>query len=117
MPPPRQVVEIWLSDTSGWQGILVAWIAGVLTPIGSLMRFPFVATLYKAGAGIGVLITYLTSPALLSLLRIPIEASFYGGRLMTLRVSLALVLPPIAGRLARALAPVLPGRLLCSVPP
>jgi uncharacterized membrane protein YraQ (UPF0718 family) len=103
---PKQLIETWLSDASGWRGILIAWIAGALTPGGSVMGFPFVAALYQAGAGIGVLITYLTSLALLSLMRIPLEIGFYGGRIMALRLVTALLLPPIAGMLARGVAPL-----------
>ena len=103
---PTEVVEAWLSDASGWRGIGIAWLAGILTPGGSIVGLPFVAALYSAGAGISVLITYLTSLALLSVVRIPLEVGFYGGRLTALRIAAVLILPPIAGMIAKFAAPL-----------
>jgi len=102
---PPEVVERWLSDSSGWRGIGIAWIAGALTPGGSIIGMPLVAGLAKAGVGAGVLVTYLTSLAVLSSIRIPLEIGFYGWRLMLLRLLASLVLPLVAGAMARWLAP------------
>lgn len=98
---PRAVVERWLTDAAGWKGLGVAWLAGVLTPAGSVVGLPLAAALLKAGVGAGVLVTYLTSMACLSLIRVPLEVGFYGWRLMALRVVASLVLPFVAGGIAR----------------
>ncbi len=97
---PRGFVERWLSDAAGWRGIGIAWIAGILMPAGSLVGLPLVAGLYKAGVGIGVLITFLTSTALLSLIRLPLEVGIYGWKLTSLRIAVTFFLPPFAGLLA-----------------
>ena len=104
---PKNVVESWLSDSSGWHGIALAWLAGILTPGGSIIGLPLIAALYKAGVGISVLITYATSFATLSILRVPIEVGFYGWRLTGLRLLVSLVLPIIAGMLTQLLLPLL----------
>lgn len=106
---PRDLVERWLSDAAGWRGLGVAWVAGVLTPAGSITGLPLAAALLKAGVGAGVLVTYLTSMATLSILRVPLEIGFYGWRLMALRVAVSLVLPFVAGALARVCAPWIMG--------
>lgn len=106
---PQAVVERWLSDAAGWRGIGVAWLAGVLTPAGSIIGLPLAAALLKAGVGAGVLVTYLTSMATLSLIRVPLEVGFYGWRLMVLRMVVSLVLPLVAGGLARLCAPWIMG--------
>ena len=87
-------------------------VAGVLTPAGGLLGMPLAASLLKAGAGVGVLVTYLTSMALLPALRVPMEIGIYGGRLALLRITASLALPLLAGftaqllvRLARAAPP------------
>ena len=103
---PAAAVERWLSDASGWQGIALAWLAGTLTPGGSIIGLPLVAGLYRAGVGVGPLITYLTALSTLSVLRIPLELGFYGWRLTALRIASSLVLPPLAGWLAVRLAPL-----------
>lgn len=99
---PAGFVERWLSDAAGPRGYAVAWLAGVLTPGGGLLGMPLAAGLLKAGAGIGVLVTYLTSMALLPLLRVPMEIGIYGGRLALLRIGASCLLPFVAGAIAQA---------------
>ena len=50
---PQGLVLRWLGEKSGFKGILIGCIAGGLTPGGPYVSFPIVASLYKAGAGIG----------------------------------------------------------------
>ena len=102
---PAGLVEKWLSDSAGFKGIAVAWAAGALTPGGSLVGMPLIVALYQAGVGIGVLVTYMTSLALMSLVRLPLELTFYGWRLTALRMFVSVFLPPIAGLLAQVVAP------------
>ena len=96
---PKGLVENWLSDSAGWKGIWLAWLAGIITPGGSIVGLPIIAGLYKTGVGVAVLMTYATSLATLSILRIPLEAGFYGWKLTALRVGVSLILPLIAGGL------------------
>lgn len=104
---PQGWVERWLTDAAGARGLLVAWLAGVLTPGGSILGFPLAAGLLRTGASPAVVVTYLTSMALLNLLRLPLEAGAYGLRVAALRVLACAVLPFVAGGLARLLAPLL----------
>ncbi|HAA58043.1 MAG TPA: hypothetical protein DCE42_24995 [Myxococcales bacterium] len=97
---PKGFVERWLTDAAGWQGICIAWIAGILTPAGTIVGLPIAASLYKAGAGIGVLMTYLTSLALLSMIRLPLEVGIYGLKLTLIRIGVSILLPPVAGGIA-----------------
>jgi uncharacterized membrane protein YraQ (UPF0718 family) len=107
---PRDLVANWLSDEAGWRGIGVAWVAGALTPGGGPIGLPLAAALVRSGAGLGVVVTYLTSLSMLSFIRLPMEVAIYGGRLTGLRLLASLVLPPVAGLLAHALGPLLMGR-------
>lgn len=101
---PRETVAAWLSDSAGLRGYGVAWVAGVLTPGGGPIGLPLAAALARQGAGPGVLVTYLTSMALLSFVRLPIELSMMGPRLTALRVLTGIFLPFLAGGLARVLS-------------
>jgi uncharacterized membrane protein YraQ (UPF0718 family) len=103
---PQDLVKNWLSDSSGWRGIGLAWLAGMLTPGGSLIGLPLIAALYKVGVGISVLMTYAVSFATLSILRVPLEFGFYGWRLTGIRVLVSLILPIIAGGLTQLLLPL-----------
>ena len=102
---PEDLVENWLSESSGWRGIGIAWLAGIITPGGSLIGLPIIAALYKAGVGVAVLMTYATSFATLSIMRIPLEAGFMGWRLAGLRVLVSLGLPFIVGGLTQLILP------------
>lgn len=104
---PAQLVQNWLSESSGWKGMAIAWIAGALTPGGSIIGMPIAAGLFQAGVGISVLVTYLVSMATLSVLRIPIELGFLGWRLTLVRILSCLLLPFAAGFLARYVAPLI----------
>ena len=103
---PAGLVEKWLSDSAGFKGIAMAWVAGALTPGGSLVGMPLIVTLFQAGVGVGVLVTYMTSLALMSLVRLPLELTFYGWRLTALRMAVSVFLPPLAGLLAQVVAPL-----------
>ena len=98
---PKQFIETWLSDASGWRGIFIAWIAGIVTPVAGVFGMPLAASLYKAGAGLAVIMTFLTSLATLSLVKMPIEVGFYGWRLTMVRFGVSLILPLIAGGLTQ----------------
>ncbi len=99
---PQGFVNNWLSDASGWRGIVLAWVAGIFTPIAGVFAMPLVAVLYKAGAGLAVIMTFLTSLATLSIMKIPIEIGFYGWKLTAVRFAVSLFLPLIAGALTQA---------------
>jgi uncharacterized membrane protein YraQ (UPF0718 family) len=98
---PREAVAKWLSDAAGFRGLIVAWIAGAITPGGGPVGLPLAGALWRSGAGIGVLVTYVTSMSLLSFVRVPLEMGIYGGRLTAVRVAACVVLPPIAGVIAQ----------------
>jgi uncharacterized membrane protein YraQ (UPF0718 family) len=100
---PQGFVERWLSDAAGPRAYALAWVAGALTPAGGLIGMPLAAGLLKAGAGVGVLVTYLTSMALLPVLRVPMEVGIYGGRLALLRLGASCLLPLVAGVIAQAI--------------
>jgi hypothetical protein len=60
----------------------------------------------RAGAGVGVLVTYVTSMSLLSFVRVPLELGTYGIRLTLLRVVSSVALPLIAGATAQLVSAV-----------
>jgi uncharacterized membrane protein YraQ (UPF0718 family) len=98
---PRATVAAWLSDAAGVRGLLIAWVAGALTPGGGPVGLPLAAALMRSGAGAGVLVTYLTSMSLLSFVRVPLELGTYGARLTVLRILSSAVLPLVAGVFAQ----------------
>lgn len=94
---PRELVVRLLGENSGWRGILVACGLGAITPGGPFVSYPLVATLYKAGAGLGPLVAYTTAWSLWALSRLPLEISLVGVRLTSIRLLATLVFPPLSG--------------------
>lgn len=100
----RELVAKWLSSDAGVRGVLVAWLAGILTPGGGPIGLPLAASLSRAGAGTSVIVTYLTSMSLLSFIRVPMEAGVCGAKLTAIRYGSSLVLPLVAALFAAVLS-------------
>jgi len=102
---PREAVSRWLGAEAGMRGLVIAQIAGALTPGGPFGSFGIVYALAKVGADIGVLITYLTAWTTLSVLRLVIwEIPFLGFDFSMLRFVICLPMGIVAGLIARRLA-------------
>lgn len=99
---PRDKVAYWVGSESGIRGILIASIAGILTPGGPMTSFPLVLALYMAGADRGSLVAYLTSWELLGFQRMIVwEIPMMGVDFSLLRGLANLPLPIMAGLAAR----------------
>jgi hypothetical protein len=99
---PRDLVARWMGEESGFRGLLVATIAGIVTPGGPMTSFPLVVALYNSGAERGALIVYLTAWSLLGLQRVLVwELPLLGSDFVLVRYLACLVLPPLAGLIAR----------------
>jgi uncharacterized membrane protein YraQ (UPF0718 family) len=106
---PRDKVAYWVGSESGFRGIVIATVAGALTPGGPMTSFPFVVALYMAGADRGSLVAYLTSWELLGFQRFMIwEVPLLGPEFALLRGLANLPLPILAGLLARKLPGIAP---------
>ena len=100
---PRELIARWLGGGSGLKGILIASGMGAITPGGPFVSFPLVAALYRAGAGIGPVVAFITAWSLLSISRIPMEIAFVGTKVVLIRVLATVVFPPLAGLIADGL--------------
>lgn len=106
---PRDKVAYWVGSESGFRGIVIATVAGALTPGGPMTSFPFVVALYMAGADRGSLVAYLTSWELLGFQRFMVwEVPLLGPEFALLRGLANLPLPILAGLLARKLPGIAP---------
>jgi uncharacterized membrane protein YraQ (UPF0718 family) len=101
---PRDLITRRMGAQSGLMGLLLATIAGLMTPGGPMASFPMVLVLATAGADRGALIAYITSWALLGFQRTLVwELPVLGADFAILRISVCLPLPLLAGLLARRL--------------
>ena len=98
---PRQWVAAYAGEDSGLTGLLLATLAGSVTPGGPFIAFPLVASLWKAGTGVGPLVAYLTAWSLLGIHRVLIyEGPIMGWRFTIVRLLSTVAIPPLAGWVA-----------------
>jgi uncharacterized membrane protein YraQ (UPF0718 family) len=102
---PKNAIPTALGVDSGLRGILLATGAGVLTPSGPFVAIPIAAAMERSGAGTAPLVAYISAWGLLALHRLVAwEIPILGSRLALVRWSVCLLLPVLAGLVARAFA-------------
>lgn len=99
----REMVEQWLGSESGWRGMLLACIGGALIPGGPYAYYPIAGALLQTGAGLGVLVAFVTAKNLWSISRLPMEFALLGPRLTLIRFAITFVFPPVLAITAQAL--------------
>ncbi len=100
---PHEWVSRTLGEGSGLRGILIGTGVGALTPAGPFVAMPIAAVMIRAGAGVGPVVAFLTGWSLLAVHRaLAWELPILGPRMTALRYGVSIILPVIAGLLARA---------------
>jgi uncharacterized membrane protein YraQ (UPF0718 family) len=97
---PKEIIVRWLGSEAGITGILIACVAGGLVPGSPYAVFPLVAGMYKAGAGLGPVVGFVSAWALWSVSRLPIEIALIGTKPALVRYLITFIVPPLAGVLA-----------------
>ncbi len=98
----REKVARWLGGSSGITGLLLASLAGLLTPGGPFTSFPMVYALWIAGADAGALIAFISAWSLLGFNRLIVwELPLLGVEFTVVRYLACLPLPILAGLIAR----------------
>lgn len=101
---PRERISTMVGRNSGVMGLVLATVAGAITPGGPTSAFALLAMLGSLGADRGTLVTYIAAWATLGLQRILVwDIPMMGIDFSTLRFVSTLPLPVLAGLLARAL--------------
>jgi uncharacterized membrane protein YraQ (UPF0718 family) len=102
---PQDWVRERLGADSGFTGLLIGAGAGVITPAGPFVSMPIAAVMIRSGAAVGPVVAFLTGWSLLALHRfLAWEVPILGFRFAAFRYATCLLLPLIAGALARALS-------------
>ena len=95
---PQEVVSRYFGAQGGLKAIVIASIAGVLTPGGPMVSVPFMVALANSGAALPSLVAYMTSWSLFGMQRIIAwEAPLMGWHFVGARVLASLAFPVIAG--------------------
>jgi uncharacterized membrane protein YraQ (UPF0718 family) len=96
---PQELVSQWIGPDSGWTGLVIGTVAGMLMPGGPYVIFPLIAAIYSSGAGLGPTLAMITSWSSLALLSVSFELPFLGWRFSLVRLSIGLLVPPLVGLL------------------
>lgn len=100
---PHQWIAGTLGEEAGLKGIFIGTAAGAITPAGPFVAMPIAAVLVRSGASVPAVVAFLTGWSLLAVHRfVAWEVPILGTRLALLRYAVSLVLPIIAGLLARS---------------
>jgi uncharacterized membrane protein YraQ (UPF0718 family) len=103
---PQQVIARYFGQQGGFRALVVASIAGILTPGGPMVSVPLLVALANSGASMPALVAYMTSWSLFGLQRIIAwEAPLMGWRFVSVRVLASLTLPLLAGWLVMLFHP------------
>ena len=97
---PQDFVSRHFGQGGGVRALLLATLAGMITPGGPMVTVPFMVALANSGAALSSLVAYMTAWSLFGLQRIIAwEAPLMGWRFVVARVVPSLAFPVIAGRL------------------
>ncbi len=97
----KEFVAEWIGTEAGWRGILLGTVAGSLCPGGPYISLPIAAGLYRAGAGVGTMVAFMSGWSLIAVNRLPMEIGMLGWRLTTIRILCTFFFAPISGFLAQ----------------
>jgi uncharacterized membrane protein YraQ (UPF0718 family) len=93
----KEFITRWLGTESGIKGILLACLGGGLIPGGPYAYYPIASALLKSGAGLGVLIAFVSAKNLWSVSRLPFEIAILGTTITIRRYMITFLIPPLMG--------------------
>ena len=95
---PRVLIAKWLGHASGLKGILIGSYMSIIIPGSPYVALPIIASIYRAGAGVGPVIALLTGRGILEIQMLVVwEIPFLGVEIPLARYVACLLIPPIVG--------------------
>lgn len=95
----KETITRWLGSEAGIKGILLACLGGGLIPGGPYVYYPIAGALLSSGAGLGVLVAFVTAKNLWSVSRLPYELALLGTTITIRRYLITFLIPPLLGLL------------------
>jgi uncharacterized membrane protein YraQ (UPF0718 family) len=99
----KELITQWLGREAGIKGILLACLGGGLIPGGPYAYYPIAGALLSSGAGLGVLVAFVSAKNLWSISRIPYEFAILGATITIRRYLITFLIPPLLGILVERL--------------
>ncbi len=101
---PHEILTKWIGKESGIKGIFIGTVVGAFTPGGPYVSLPIAAGLLRSGAGVGVMVAFLTGWSLWAVQRLPMDVGIMGWKFTVIRFVSTFFFPPIAGLIAHWIA-------------
>ncbi len=101
---PKEIIANWLGNEAGIKGVLIGCLVGGLIPGSPYAVLPIAGGFYKAGAGLGATVGFITAWSLWSVSRLPLEISLIDPKFALIRYTITFIFPPTAGLLAQLLS-------------
>lgn len=98
---PPDLIKGWLGESSGVKGYLISFLTGALLPGGPYVTFPIIGAIFRAGAGLGQVVTMVTAWSTMSIGLMIFELAFLGPRFTMVRIAVMFWTPIVAGVLAQ----------------
>ena len=98
-----ELISAWLGREAGLRAILIAIPAGIFVAGPPYAIFPIIGGLFRAGAGLGPCVAFVTAWSVANLSLFPFEVHLMGPRFTVLRLFLTCLLPVLAGLVASVL--------------
>jgi uncharacterized membrane protein YraQ (UPF0718 family) len=101
---PKELISNWLGSQAGVKGIFIGCLLGGLVPGSPYVVFPIVASLYRTGASLAAVVSFVSAWALWSISRLPIEMALIEPKAALVRYAITFLMPPIAGFIALSMS-------------
>jgi len=100
---PKEFIAKYLGAASGWRGISLGVLVGLLFPGSPYAAMPLFSGLLQMGTSVPTGVAMVCAWGLLSVGRIPFQVAVMGGRFTLIQAVSSLLLPLVAGAIAQLL--------------
>ncbi|SJZ53100.1 permease [Selenihalanaerobacter shriftii] len=94
---PQELIVEWLGAEAGVKGILIGWFAGLVTPGGPYVAFPLAVSIFKSGASLMAVITYVVAWSIWNISSLTFEVALIGPKFTVIRILSTAFIPPLIG--------------------
>ena len=98
---PPDLIRGWVGESSGIRGYLIGFLTGALLPGGPYVTFPIIGAVFRAGAGLGPVVTMITAWSTMGVSLIIFELAFLGPRFTIIRFAVMFWAPIVAGLISQ----------------
>lgn len=108
-------IRRWMGAERGWSGLLVGGAVGACIPGGPYVYYPMIVALFRSGASLGTIVTFVSAKKLWGIVRLPVEFALLGPHLALIRFVVTLGFPLLMGGVTEVLFSGQAERIRCEL--